>query len=184
MPRHASLLLFLALGATLAGCSSQRVAFLHSFREPGRLDGDALKKLQFYLSEDVVLRRSVDTSEHLVTREHTYRSVDGELVESVEIPAGTPGLVVGAKGDLLLVSFEEEGSLPFQHLPKMSGHSNETYRFPYRNGKLVKYRGHTYKVIAGGLSSTEEAMLLVEAEWGSKYEREKRTVGGRTLAGR
>lgn len=183
MARTISLLALVGLlAASAAGCTTQRVAFLHSFREPGRLDSPELKKLQFYLSEDVILRRTVDTSEHLVTRDHVYRTVDGELVESVEFPAGTPGLVVGVKGDQLLVSFEEEGSLPFQHLPKVAGESNETYRFPYRNGKLVSYRGHAYKVISGGLSSTEEAILLVEAEWGSKFEKERRTVSGRTLA--
>ena len=185
MARNLLLPVLLALATTAAaGCGSQRVAFLHSFREPGRLDGPALKKLQFYVSHDLVLRRTVDTSEHLVTQEHVYRSVDGELIESVEIPAGTPGLVVGVKGDLLLVSFEEQGALPFQHLPKVAGASNETYRFPFRNGKTVKYGGHTYRVIEGGLSSEDEAQLLVEAEWGSKFEREQRTVNGRTLAGR
>ncbi len=183
MRRSAHLLLGTLLLATLAtACSSQRVAFLHDYRQPGQLGTGELKQLQFFVSQDIVLRRIVDTSEHGVTETHAYRAVQGELREEIVLPAGTPGLVTKVEGDTLWVSFEEDGALAFQYLPRVEGEIGETYRFPYRNGKSLRYRGDYYKVVAGGLGSMQDTFLLVDAEWGSRLEDERRTLPGRTLA--
>jgi len=172
----------LLLGFAASACSSQQVAFLHKYRQPGRLGGEQLKQLQFFVSQDLVLRRVVDTSEHGVTDDHAYRSVDGQLMEEISLPEGTPGLVTKVEGDTLWVSFEEDGALPFQYLPKVAGEVGETYRFPYRNGRGLRYRGHYYRVMAGGLGSAVDTFLLVQAEWGSRMEDERRTLPGRRLA--
>ncbi len=165
-----------------AGCASQRVAFLHDFRAPGRLSPKQVEGLQFFVSDDLVLRRQVDTSEHAVTRDHAYRFVDGEMIEEIRIPAGTPGLVVKVEPERLWVSFEENGVLPFDHLPSTAGLEAEGYRFPYQNGRKVKYRDAFYQVVAGGLGKDRETFLLIEAEWATRFEDQHRVISGRTLA--
>lgn len=171
----------LLLATAASACGAQRVAFLHTYRQPGRLEGEDLKRLQFFVSQDLVLRRVVDTSEHEVTEDHAYRSVDGQLMEEIELPAGTPGLVNKVEGDTLWISFEEDGALPFQYLPKVEGEVGETYRFPYRNGRGLRYRGQYYKVVSGGLGSAVDTFLLVQAEWDSQMQDQRRTLPGRRI---
>jgi len=177
---HIIVAALLALGAS--ACTTSRVAFLHAYRQPGKLGAQELTRLQFYVNKDIVLRRVEDTSEHGVTSEHTYRAVKGQLEEVIELPAGTPGLVTKVDGDTLWVSFEEDGALPFQHLPKVEGEIGETYRFPYRLGRRLRYRGNYYEVVEGGLGDGRDAYLLVEAEHGLKIEDEHRKMTGRRLA--
>ena len=174
----------LTLAAALAGCGTSRVAFLHAYRAPGKLGADELKSLQFYVSEDIVLRRVEDTSQHQVTEAHAYRAIDGTLREVIELPRGTPGLVTKVEGSTLWVSFEEDGALAFQYLPKVEGEIGETYRFPYRPGKHLRYRGEYYEVVEGGLGQGRDTYLLMEAEWGRKMEDRHRTMTGRRLADR
>jgi hypothetical protein len=174
------LLIAAAFGAT--ACASQRVAFLHEYRAPGRLSAKQLEGLQFFVSQEILLRREVDTSEHRVTDDHAYRFVEGKLVEEIRLPAGTPGLVTKVQPEQLLVSFEEDGMLPFEHLPAVDGVAVDGYRFPYQNGRKVKYRGAFYEVISGGLGQVIETYLLIDAKWSSRFEDERRTLRGRTIA--
>jgi hypothetical protein len=173
----------LALGLlTVIGCASQRIAFLHDYRAPGRLSAKEIEGLQFFVSQEIVLRREVDTSDHQVTADHQYRFVDGRLMEEIRVPALTPGLVVKVEAQRLLVSFEEEGVLPFEHLPEHDGAAADGYRFPYQNGKKVKYRDAFYEVVSGGLGQELETYLLIDAQWGTRFEDQRRTVRGRTIA--
>jgi hypothetical protein len=172
----------LLLGLILSGCASQRIAFLHEYRGPGRLTAKQLEGLQFYVSREIVLVREVDTSEHQVTADHRYRFVDGTLVEEIRLPAGTPGMVIEVEQGRLFVSFEEDGALPFEHLPALEGVAPEGYRFPYKNGRKVKYRGAFYEVIAGGLGQERETYLLIDADWGSRFEDQRRVLPGKLAA--
>lgn len=182
MDRRTHIIVATLFALGLSACGTSRVAFLHAYRQPGKLGGQELKRLQFYVSEDIVLRRVEDTSEHGVTSEHAYRAVQGQLEEVVELPRGTPGLVTKIDKDTLWVSFEEDGALPFQHLPKVDGETGETYRFPYRLGRRLRYRGHYFEVIEGGLGDGPDTFLLVEAEHGLRMEDQRRTMPGRRLA--
>jgi hypothetical protein len=141
-----------------------------------------LQGLQFFVSRDIVLRREVDTSEHRVTSDHVYRFVDGKLVEEIRVPAGTPGVVTKVEPNRLLVSFEEEGALPFEHLPAIDGAAIDGYRFPYKNGRKVQYRDAFYQVIAGGIGEVRETYLLIDAHWGTRFEDQRRVLPGRVAA--
>ena len=169
----------LAIGLILSGCASQRIAFLHEYRAPGRLSPKQIEGLQFFVSQDIVLRRELDTSEHQVTKDHAYRFVDGKMVEEIRLFAGTPGVVTKVEPERLLVSFEEDGVLPFEHLPSLDGVAVEGYRFPFKNGRKVKYRDAFYEVIAGGLGQVHETYLLVDADWGTRFEDQRRVLPGR-----
>ncbi len=171
-------LALLLLGS--AGCATQRVPFLHRYRAPKGLDRAELKKLQFYVSNDLVLRREVDTSDDLVTQDHVFRSIDGRRVEEVHLPKGTPGLVVRAEASRLFVSFEKKGELVFEVLPGIVGKST-AYHFPFRNRKKVLYRGKIYRVIQGGLDDRLPSSLLVDARWESRFEDRRRVIAGRSL---
>jgi hypothetical protein len=173
--------LLLLLGLISSGCAAQRIAFLHDYRAPGRLTAKQLEGLQFFVSGDIVLRREVDTSQHQVS-DRVYRYVDGKLVDEIRLPAGTPGMVTKVEDGRLHVSFEEEGALPFEYLPAMEGAAPEGYRFPFKNGRTVKYRGAFYQVIAGGLGQKYETYLLIEADWGSRFEDQRRVLPGRVVA--
>ena len=91
------LCLLLLLGA----CHSP---FSRAFRENHQLQPQDLKKIQFYTSDAVLLRR-VDSDQSRKTTEGAldiHAQVD---VEEIAIEAGTPGAIVAVHGEYLAVSF-------------------------------------------------------------------------------
>lgn len=71
-----------------------------------QLPPEDFKNLQCYVSDTVVLRRVLKSEEKAVTRNHVLKVEKDRRIEEVYIRADTPGVVVGTRGDKLLVSFE------------------------------------------------------------------------------
>lgn len=86
---------------------TQEIRYQHS------LSDDELRGLQYYLSDDVVLRRVVESHERRVTGTHKLQLVEGKMVEQIVIEKGTPGVATAVGPDFISVSFEPDASLQF-----------------------------------------------------------------------
>jgi hypothetical protein len=154
----------------LVGCSSAPIAFQNnSHRQVYSLNEEDLKKLQFYISRDVVAQ---------------YQDTTG--TKSLLVPRLTPGVVTGAGPNWLKVSFKEGGvDVPFITDPnqydgrywiatEVEG-SKDFKKVAELSEKSILYKGTRYKLVSGA-----DAILLVDSEgWKKLVETRKVTEGRR-----
>lgn len=96
-----------------AGCGTRMVALTQEIRYQNNLNDEELKSLQFYLSDDVTLRRVVESQDRRITGGHKLQLVAGKMVEEIVIEKGTPGVAVSVGPDAIAVSFEPDAALQF-----------------------------------------------------------------------
>jgi len=154
----------------LVGCSSPPIAFQNnSHRQTYALNEEDLKKLQFYISADVVAQ---------------YQDATG--TKSLLVSRLTPGVVTGAGPNWLKVSFREGGAdVPFITDPKqydgrywiaseVEG-SKDFKRVSEIPGKIFLYKGIPYTVVSGA-----DAILLFDWDgWKRVVDTRKATEGRR-----
>ncbi|AGP34261.1 hypothetical protein [Sorangium cellulosum] len=104
--------------ASLAGCAPRLVPFTHELRVQHGLSDRDVKGLQFYVSHDIALRRELTAESSRITSSHTLLLVSGKVIEEVVVEERTPGVVVGARGGVLSVSFEPGATLSFSAAPE------------------------------------------------------------------
>ena len=100
--------LFASIAATVCtlaslGCGS-RIWVTDEIRN--QVGEDDLRRLQMYVSSDIVLQRMLKSEESGVSRNHTLRIDKGRKLEEVIIAASTPGVIVKADEKRIWVSFE------------------------------------------------------------------------------
>lgn len=101
----------LALAAT--GCGRTMIPFTAELRAEHNLSDADVKNLQFYLSDDITLRRELESGSRQVTGNHRLLLVSGKTVEEVSVAGGTPGVAVSVTDERIAVSFEPGSSLTF-----------------------------------------------------------------------
>jgi hypothetical protein len=162
--------LIVPLFSLFIGCSSAPIAFQNnSHRQVYSLNEEDLKKLQFYISRDVVAQ---------------YQDTTG--TKSLLVPRLTPGVVTGAGPNWLKVSFKEGGvDVPFVTDPnqydgrywiatEVEG-SKDFKKVAELSEKSILYKGTRYKLVSGA-----DAILLVDPEgWKKLVETRKVTEGRR-----
>jgi hypothetical protein len=72
-----------------------------------------VRNLQFYVSEDITLRREIESGGRQVTSGHKLLVVSGKTIEEVVIPEKTPGVATKVTATSIFVSFEPGTSLEF-----------------------------------------------------------------------
>lgn len=88
-------------------CAPARVPFTQQLREKYELKPDELKSIQFYTSNDLVLRRGENKNSKETENGELKLLKDG-LVEEIVIKAGTPCLIEEVvDGNRVKVSFED-----------------------------------------------------------------------------
>lgn len=107
------LALTLAGAALLAGCGPSFVPFTVELQDQYRLTDADVKNLQFYNSDEIVLRREAGGDKSQVTGSHKLLVVQGKSIDEVVIPKHTPGVVAQIEPGVLHVSFEPGGSFVF-----------------------------------------------------------------------
>jgi hypothetical protein len=80
----------LLLAFTAIGCSPELRPFTSNVLQEGGWSDSDLQKVQFYLSDDIVIRRNLVEGTSAITS-GTIKIVKGEKVEEVRIKRGTPG---------------------------------------------------------------------------------------------
>ncbi len=174
-----SKLLFLlpVIGILFSACAPQLSPYTQKLQTNSNLTEDELKQIQFYLSHDVVLYRTLSNSETSIFKGE-LKVVNGEKVEEVIIPAGTPGLVIGKQRDALMVSFDNDDSyLRFAPYPGVGG--KYTLMAKDWDGKTghVDYDGKEYKTSATGST----AYLLLDVDKKGSVTINSKEAPGRKL---
>lgn len=108
----------------MSSCSPTLSPFTDNLYDENKWSENELKRIQFYLSEDLVLRRQVREGSSEIVRGE-IKMVNGKKVEEIIIRRNTPGVFMFTpKQDRLAVAFEEGGKeryLMFGPNPKASG---------------------------------------------------------------
>jgi hypothetical protein len=164
----------------LSGCASGRIPVTQNLRDQYGLEGDDLKKLQYFVSSDVTLQREFRREEGEISKTHKLVMKEGGLVEEVFIAAGTPGIATEVGPTSLAVSFEPGGSLVFGS-PSSDRDPERKYKLSAKRwtdyyGELV-YDNKTYYAVKG----SGQVYLEVGAESLDAVEKKKKILPGRTL---
>ncbi len=161
-------------------CAPQLSPFTQKLYDENNWSESELKKIQFYLSEDVVLRRNLRSGSSEIV-EGEIKMVDGRKVEEILIRKNTPGILLfSPKEKRLAVSFESgknDRFLMFGPNPKVRNHYVLLASdWDKRKGKITyddkEYYTSGQNAFAG---------LLVDLKRTRKVKVKSRTLGGREL---
>ena len=89
-----------------------KIPFTQSLRTEQNLTPLEIKKLQFYVSDPIVLHQSISSGQTEVVRGKLMMK-SGKFIEEVIVNQGTPGVAVDVEDRLVRVSFEEKTSMGF-----------------------------------------------------------------------
>lgn len=168
----------------LMGCQTyqpkavvDKVPFTHQMRLKHNLTPEEIKRLQFYVSDKIILHRIVTADDREILRGKLILS-SGKTVEEVVVKKGTPGIAVDVKDDAIDVSFEEGTFLPF---------ARNTELFPEKyflavtksdsGPPTIQFDGRTYTV----MDKSERAYLLISMEALTDIVNKRRVLPGRTI---
>ena len=116
--------LFLIGLISLSSCSNNLKYFTQDLYHENRWSDSELERIQFYVSEDIVLQRRLSGESSQITG-GKIRIVDGSKIEEVIIKAGTPGILIDTpERDKFVVAFDsndESKYLVFGANPKANG---------------------------------------------------------------
>ncbi len=165
----------------LCGCSPRLTPFtLDLYDEYGWSDDD-LKKIQFYLSEDIILRRGVSEGASSINS-GKIKIVNGKKIEETIIRKGTPGVFLfRPKEDRFAVSFEPGDHRFLIFGPSKKRDGKYTLRATkwdkeQRQGQ-VSYDGKKYFTP----TKSAYAILMVDLEKAGTTKIKSRTAKGRTV---
>lgn len=163
-----------------ASCGPTLQPFTRQMYEDNLWTEAELKRIQFYLSDDIVLRRELSGRLSEITSGE-IKVVDGRKVEEIVIPRNTPGVFLfSPKENRFAVSFEGRGDdrfLMFGPNPKAGGRFVLLASDWNRRSGIVTYEGRKYRVDAG----SAWAGLLVDLKRSRRVSVKSRTAGGREV---
>ncbi|MFK7931898.1 MAG: hypothetical protein AB8G22_00220 [Saprospiraceae bacterium] len=160
-------------------CTPTLSPFTERLYEENRWSADELKRIQFYLSEDLVLRRQVNEGSSEIIRGE-IKMVNGKRVEEIIIRRNTPGVFLySPKNDRFAVTFEsnDDDYLMFGPNPKASGRFVVLASDWNKRQGTISYAGRKWKV------DYRDAMasLLVDLKKTRKISVKSRTAQGRKV---
>lgn len=171
----------IVLVVAIASCSTTRYRSLtrELITTAGWGEND-LKKLQFYVSDDIVLRRKVTDAKAKIVSGKIV-SKDGAKYEEIIIRSGTPGtMLFSPDNERIAVSFDKTDSksyLMFGSSDKRDGAFVLLATDWNKNGGTVTYGGKEFQTGA----SSAYVTLLIQTENEGNTEFKRRTAPGRTL---
>lgn len=163
----------------LVSCGPTFRPFTSSLQEQNQWTEDELKHIQFYLSNDIVLRRDLSRGESVIEG-GKIRIKEGQRIEEVVIKEGTPGvLVFMPKEERFAISFEngKDKFLMFGPHPKWNGRYMLLGSEWDKHAGKVTYQGKTYRTS----SDSAYAGLLVDLEKISQVQKDRRVAEGRKV---
>jgi len=170
----------LLLLMSLTSCSKKLTPYTERLQDDFEFSTDDLQRIQFYLSEDIVLQRNLGLEETRIT-EGRIQVVDGREVEQIIFKKGTPGvLVFSPKDRRLAISFEEGGDDKYLMFGpnKRAGGRYVLLAKEWRNklGK-VSYNGKTYTTT----NRSAYSALLVDLDKYRSVDYDSERVKGRKV---
>ncbi len=179
MMRLSTLLLIATFSLGLGACS-KNLSYLHrdTVQDSRMLDRN-MDQIQFYLSQELILERSLSQQKSEIKDGRIIVEEGGE-VDRIRIPAESPGVFIfSPDGEKMAISFsdDEDSYLMFGPNPN----ENNRYTLLGKNWKRdygeVTFRGKTYYV------NRRSAMtgLLVDLKYTRKTKESRETLRGRTI---
>ena len=173
--------LFLILGTLifLSSCSPTLTPFSQRLYDRYDWSDGELSKIQFYLSDDIILQRVLGSQESKIN-EGRIRIIDGVEVEEVIFKKGTPGVFVfSPKQNRFGISFEDndESYLMFGPNPKKGERYVLLAKEWQRERGKVTYKGKIYETSRNSSFAT----LMVDLKKAEKNRYRSKTVSGRTI---
>ena len=175
--------IFLFLGGLLfimSSCSPKLTPFTQKLYDQNKWSESELKSIQFYLSEDIVLRREASSGSSTIEGGE-IKMVDGKKLEEVVVKEGTPGVLVFLpKQNRFAVSFESENDeryLMFGPNPKAGNRYVLLASDWKRNRGKVSYDGKPFFTP----SQSAYAALLVDLKKVRKVSVKSHTAKGRKI---
>ena len=174
-------LIYMVLLSVLStSCATSFTPFTSRLYQESNWTEEELHSIQFWLSEDIVLRR-VQRGNLSEIEEGEIKVVNGERVEEVFLPKGTPGVYLfRPKANRLAISFEAEGDdryLVFGPSPRENNRFVLLAKDWSRREGTVTYGGKLYRVDA----RAADAALLVDLKRVNRTIIDSRTAKGRKV---
>lgn len=170
------------MGAMLTSCSSTYSYFTKDLYENEHWTQDDIMRIQFYVSKDIVLSRTVQDGETAI-QGGKISIKNGQRIEQVVIKAYTPGvLILMPNTDRFAISFEEsdnESYLMFGPNPNYNNRFALLAQDWERENGQVHYRDKLYDVDA----SSAYASLMVDLKREGDNQYTTHQAKGRTLKG-
>lgn len=183
-----NIITLLCASGLLAGCAlipvSNKVPFTHDLREQYAISPDDISRLQFYVSEEIVLERLIHKQGAKATKENRLELLNNDVVRQVRIPRLTPGVAVSVTNDMIEVSFEQGKTLFFGSSPAKRKEVQGAYSLLARDWTdrkgTVTYGGETFTTQpgAGGVH------LFVDVDDVRAFRVVGKTLKGVTVADR
>ncbi len=165
--------------ALLFSCGPTYRPFTSDLQNSYNWSEKELKHIQFYLSEDVVLRRELSKGESVI-KEGRIVLEEGRRIEEIVIEEGTPGLLLFMpKENRMAVSFEEgrDRYLMFGPHPKRNGRYTLLGSSWNKRQGQVTYQGKKYRTS----SQSAFASLLVDLDRVNKVSMARHKAKGRRI---
>jgi hypothetical protein len=177
---RATYLFLLLVAGALSSCSPRLTTFTQDLYEDYDWSEADLKKIQFYLSDNLTIYRNIDEEGGARVSGGEIRIRDGQKVEEIYFRAGTPGVYLfRPKEEHFAISFEEDDTryLVFGPNPKSDGRYMLLASEWNRRGRgKVTYAGQRYWT-----ESDVIPRLMVDLRKTGAYQRSSRTVKGRKV---
>ena len=161
----------------LLGSCKNLVPYTDSLKTKHNLTEEQMKHLQFYLSDPIVLQRHVADGGSTQVLAGKVHIINGEKVEEVIIPSGTPGVLVKDENGKLEVSFERDDN----HYLRFGANPDRYQSFVLLAGEwkgkigTVNYAGQKYYTSP----ESADAILMIDLHKISNYQKEERVAKGR-----
>ena len=173
-----NLILLLALPLLFSSCKNL-IPYTDSLKQQYNWTNDEIKRLQFYVSHDIVLHHELkEGSTDIVNGK--IKTVNGKKVDEIIIRSGTPGVLIEIpKQNKMLVSFEidDNHNLSFGVNPN-NGNKYVLLASGWDRGVgNVHYAGQEYLAAA----DSKYAFLLVDKRKLHKEEVKQRVASGRKV---
>ncbi|WP_116124990.1 hypothetical protein [Lewinella sp. IMCC34183] len=163
----------------LTGCGPRLRPFTQQLVEEQQWEEADLRRIQFYLSEDVVLQRELRSGSSQI-RNGTVKVINGREVEQVVFRRNTPGVFTfSPKSQRVAVSFEDDDQnfLVFGPNPKNGDRYTLLASDWDRNSGTVNYAGREWRVS----SADAFANLMISLKRIRDEDTRGRVVRGRRL---
>lgn len=173
-----NLILLLAIPFVMASCKNL-IPYTDSLKTQYNWNNEQVKKLQFYVSHDIVLHHELSNGSTDIVN-GKIKTIKGKKVDEIIIRAGTPGVLTQIpKENKMLVSFEisDEHYLSFGVNPNASNKYVLLASDWNKGVGNVHYAGQEYYAA----SDSKYAFLMVDLRKIQQLEVKQRVAKGRKV---
>ena len=174
-------LINVSLFVMLLSACSPRVPFTHQIRHQYKLNEQELKSIQFYTSDDIILRRGDKDSDGKRLEEGTLEIKKSRTMEEIVIKAGTPCIIDKVvDGERVSVKFEDGANkfLVFGSINNSRGYYTLQAETWLKSGIGRLNYGDTYYWVS---KSGRNVILLFKMKQIEEDRQRQKVVGGKKV---